>query len=205
MNSQGGLRNRSVAGRNPKQLRRDPAHPCRRGPTVGPIPTQTIRPDPTPADEIVAWCDLDGNMADGGEPAPVPAPIPPPTRACANSGSASGRQTGTTNSAISLTSRTPRRLHLRSRSRPRSCTPASVVARLSRARSLTIARDMRAEGPTFALADVAVYDFESRSSVPISHGTYRYATRPTRSCSPTRRRRGAARSPWAIFPVPCTG
>jgi DNA polymerase bacteriophage-type len=37
------------------------------------------------------------------------------------------------------------------------------------------ARDERALGSTFALADVGFLDFESRSAVPISHGTYRYA------------------------------
>jgi DNA polymerase len=40
----------------------------------------------------------------------------------------------------------------------------------------TVARSARAEGPTFALADVGFIDFESRSSLPITHGTYRYAT-----------------------------
>jgi DNA polymerase len=39
-----------------------------------------------------------------------------------------------------------------------------------------MARDARADGATFALADVIFYDFETRSAVPISHGTYRYAT-----------------------------
>jgi DNA polymerase len=38
------------------------------------------------------------------------------------------------------------------------------------------ARDERAEGPTFALADVGFLDFETRSRVPITAGIYRYAT-----------------------------
>jgi hypothetical protein len=36
--------------------------------------------------------------------------------------------------------------------------------------------DDRAEGPTFALENIAFIDFESRSPTPIKSGTWRYAT-----------------------------
>ena len=78
MNSQGGLRAiDGLLAEIHKQLRRDPQHPC---------PVVTLGSDSylhkqygqtyPPIYDIVAWCDIDGNVADGGEPAATPAPAP---------------------------------------------------------------------------------------------------------------------------------
>jgi hypothetical protein len=81
LNSQGGLRAiDGLLAAIHKQLRRDPAHPC----PVVVLGTDSYQNKKhggqtyTPVYEIVAWCDMDGNIADGGEPAATPAPAPAP-------------------------------------------------------------------------------------------------------------------------------